>query len=66
MMVMALLVSKVVLGSMAFVYIPYFFPLALIGDFLIILIYNKLCFGVFNGSMLDFKKMLITNSFEFQ
>ena len=41
---------------MAFVYIPYFFPLALIGDFILILIYNKLCFGVFNGSMLDFKK----------
>ena len=66
-MVMTLLFSKVVLGSMAFVYIPYFFPLALIGDLIVVVLYNKLCFGHFNG-IYNFKesKMVPTNSFVFQ
>ena len=52
---------------MSFVYIPYFFPLALIGDFVVVILYNKLCFGHFYGKY-DFEEseMLSTNGFVFQ
>ena len=56
-MVMTLVFSKVVLGSMSFVYIPYFFPLALIGDFVVVILYNKLCFGHFYGKFDELKKV---------
>ena len=66
-MVMTLLFSKVVLGSMAFVYIPYFFPLALIGDYIIIILYNKLCFGHFNGLCIFIESEIVfKDGFEFQ
>ena len=52
---------------MAFVYIPYFFPLALIGDYIIIILYNKLCFGHFNGLCIFIESEIVfKDGFEFQ
>ena len=47
-MILVLLTPKVFLASMAFTSMPYFFPIALLLEFLIIVVYNKANFGDFH------------------
>ena len=44
---MTLLYPKVVLASVALVYTPYFFSLALLAELLLLMLYNKAIFGQF-------------------
>ena len=49
-MVMSLLFPKIILASATFVYVPYFFSVALIVEFVLLMLYRKAFFGQFGFS----------------